>query len=113
MRIDLRPLLNPSTGKEVTNYYVTDDGRVFKEIKGTVGANGYRVLNLSRCKHTYHRIMARSFGIILDALTWVNHKDGDKLNNSINNLEPTTPKNNYEHACRMKLITAKARKDLR
>jgi len=103
MLVKLHPMVNPSTGKNVSGYYITSDARVFKEIKGTVGHNGYRVLNLNRCKFTFHRIMARTFNLIVCKSEWVNHKDGNKLNNKKKNLEASTPQHNAIHAVRTNL----------
>ena len=45
-----------------------------------------------------HTLVARTFLPQPSPLhTWVNHKDGDKYNNSIANLEWTTPRENHLH----------------
>lgn len=45
-----------------------------------------------------HRIVARTFLEQPDGATQVNHKDGDKNNNSVDNLEWVTPSSNIRHA---------------
>lgn len=45
-----------------------------------------------------HRLVYEAFMGPIPKGMWVNHKDGNKLNNHISNLELTTPKQNHEHA---------------
>jgi hypothetical protein len=83
----------------------TKDGQgyISKEryIKPHLGNRGYMVVSL--CKNgkvkTYflHRLLATTF------MTCVNHKDGNKLNNSLENLELCTYGHNEKEAYRLKL----------
>jgi hypothetical protein len=54
-----------------------------------------------------HRLISELFGENPLGLKCVNHKDGDKNNNGINNLEYCTHKQNAEHAVKMGLIKSK------
>lgn len=54
-------------------------------------------------KHSIHRLIAITFIPNPDCLPEVNHKDGNKLNNSIDNLEWMSHSDNVKHAFRMGL----------
>lgn len=83
----------------------TKDGRgyVRKEryIKQQLGNRGYMTVSL--CKdgkihsHFVHRLLAITF------MTCVNHKDGNKLNNNLDNLELCTYGHNVKEAYRLDL----------
>jgi hypothetical protein len=60
--------------------------------------NGYFVVNLSGKTKYVHRIVCESFIKIIKSGLTVNHKDGDKSNNNINNLEIVTYSENHIHA---------------
>jgi hypothetical protein len=47
-----------------------------------------------------HRLVARAFLSPAHPFAHVNHKDGDKLNNSAENLEWCSPQENVHHAWR-------------
>ena len=94
-------------------YFITSCGRVISVARGTpkeiVGGHtkkgGYRSVVLcgpdkSPTIKLVHRLVAESFLDPVDGKTWVNHKDGNKLNNSVENLEWTTPSENLTHARR-------------
>lgn len=82
--------------KDYENYSIYDNGEVFNELtqkflKGSIGEHGYRYFRLSKDnkkKMFYgHRLVAEAFIENPDCLPVVNHKDGDKLNNNVDNLE--------------------------
>jgi hypothetical protein len=91
---------------EETTYTISDTGEVFnkknKKMKLRITPNGYVQLCL-RINKTYfyvyaHRAVYESFiGPIPTGLE-INHIDGNKLNNSLSNLEAITPKENKRHA---------------
>lgn len=62
-------------------------------------------------KHKVHRLVAITYIDNNDSLPQVNHIDGDKLNNNVDNLEWVSAKANMKHACTMGLVsTQKAQK---
>lgn len=69
--------------------------------------NKYYSCGLSRKGHTkhlkVHRMVASSFIPNGNNYPQVNHIDGDKLNNCVNNLEWVTRQQNLEHAWKMGL----------
>jgi len=90
-------------------YVVADNGKIFsnkrkikKELIGKVTKYGYRMIvftiNKKKVYVNAHRIVAKSF--IPNPLNKpeVNHIDGDKLNNSVINLEWVTASENQKHA---------------
>lgn len=87
--------------------YVNNNGTQVKR-KGRmaslyVGGSGYYYVNISvkgkRKNLRVHRIVLQTFQPIdnYEEMT-VNHKDGEKLNNNLNNLEWMTHKENIRHA---------------
>ncbi len=93
------------------NYKVFDDGRVFsnfqhKFLKGDI-VQGYIQYSLYINKKVQrikaHRLVALLFLENKDNLPCVNHKDGNKLNNSVTNLEWCTYEYNNRHARTNKL----------
>lgn len=64
---------------------------------------GYMVIGLSNInyRHTYriHRLVAEAFIPNIDNKPEVNHKDGNKENNSYLNLEWVTRQENQKHKC--------------
>lgn len=82
-------------------YYITEDGRVYSSIQNkwlkTWVNSGYLVVNLQGRKSLIHRLVAEAFIPNPDNLPVVNHKDENKLNSSVNNLEWCTYEynNNY------------------
>ena len=93
--------------KEYTGYTFTDCGKVFshrkggkKEVKGSKDKDGYLKITLvdKNGKSKYfrkHRLITIAF--LGDSEKQVNHKDGDKLNNALSNLEYVTQRENQSH----------------
>lgn len=99
-----------------SNYFVYDNGDVFnsttnKMLKGSIGEHGYRYYRLSKDnqkKMFYaHRLVAEAFIPNPDNLPVVNHKDGNKQNNNVNNLEWVSYSENIQHAHDTQLITSR------
>ena len=88
------------------NYEIDENGNVYnvcskKFLKGSIGENGYRYYRLSKNNHKKmfytHRLVAEYFLLNPDNLPVVNHKDGNKLNNNVNNLEWVSYSDNTKH----------------
>ena len=70
-----------------------------KMIKGSLGNNGYYTITFdSKTRKLAHRIVAETFLGQQEYRLTVNHKDGNKLNNEVSNLEWATYKENNDHA---------------
>lgn len=76
-----------------------------KKINGHIAKNGYRTVVVSidekpyRRKRFYiHRLVAEHFIENPNNYKFVNHIDGNKLNNHVSNLEWCTPSHNNQHA---------------
>lgn len=93
--------------KRNTNYLIDEDGNLFskrfnKKLNPKRNHDGYLRIQLwknNKCTFTsIHRLVAENF--IENPLhkPFVNHKDGNKQNNSVNNLEWCTQKENIKHS---------------
>lgn len=92
------------------DYYVTDDGRIWsgksnKFLSLQDDKNGYKKVTLqsydSKRGHRYsvHRLVMENFKPVENMKELqVNHKDGDKTNNNLSNLEWVTCEENIHHA---------------
>ena len=87
------------------NYEISSLGNVRSENKDMVRLqhkrNGYLAVNLynkGMSQLLVHRLVAVAFLQNPDGLPQVNHKDGNKLNNAVENLEWCTAKGNMTHA---------------
>ena len=92
---------------EKSEYTVDNLGRIYSKfskdyLKPYVNTSGYYLVDLHHKKqrHTMqvHRIVAIAFIPNPDLLPTVNHKDGNKANNTVENLEWMTHLDNVRHA---------------
>jgi len=94
-------------------YLVDEKGNVFslftnKYLKQSESKTGYLVVNIrinnKRVPAYIHRLVAEAFIANTDNKPEVNHKDGNKHNNTVDNLEWVTNKENIEHSVRVGLL---------
>lgn len=75
-----------------------------KILKTWVINSGYEVVSLRKNKKRFnkliHRIVAETFLDNLNGYSQINHKDENKLNNYLSNLEWCTPKYNQLYNCK-------------
>ena len=95
--------------KDFENYYIYSDGRVQNcntnhFLKYTTDKNGYLKVRLYKDKHQHtllvHRLVALAFLPNPDNYSQVNHKDENKHNNDISNLEWCSAKYNANYGTR-------------
>lgn len=105
---------NKGRVKSLARTIVRSDGQ-YKSIKEKIlksgtSSKGYQQINLCRNGKQktmkIHRLVAEAYIPNSKNKPEVNHKDGDKSNNVISNLEWVTPKENMRHAYDIGLIRA-------
>ena len=87
-----------------------------KLLSTRVDKYGYICVSLQkdnkRKSYTIHRLVMQAFSIDMPKET-INHKDGNKKNNNIENLEWATPKENIRHAIKHKLRIKRTKRVIR
>lgn len=85
---------------DVLGNIYSSKGNIF--LKKHKDAHGYIVVGFNKNLKTYHfkvhRLIAENFLSNPKGLPIINHKDGDKSNNNISNLEWSTHSRNLKHA---------------
>ena len=90
-------------------YSIEEDGRIYSHfnkryMKTSIDKDGYLTISLRNNKNGYsrfgvHRLLLIAFNPIENMENMqVNHKDGNKLNNNLSNLEWVTCEENLKHA---------------
>ena len=86
-------------------YYISNYGRIKnnrKILKTYMNNSGYTcidfTINKCRTKHLVHRLVCLTFLDNPDSLPEVNHKDEDKSNNNLDNLEWCSRSHNKQHS---------------
>lgn len=100
--------------KDIGSYIVYSDGRVYSKISErflnpTLCSSGY--LTLGSVLGSVHRLVVKTFMGEIPLGLAVNHKDGDKTNNNLSNLEVVTYSENMRHAYRIGLISTHGSKN--
>lgn len=97
-------------------FLATKDGKIIekrgKELKGHIDNSGYKEVILSENgankQFLVHRLIAKTYIPNPHFLPFVNHIDGNKLNNAVDNLEWCTRSQNAIHSYRtglQKIVT--------
>lgn len=99
--------------KGFSDYAVSDTGNVYSlknkqqaiKLKPILTQTGYLTVSLRKDSKSYvkriHRLVMETFVSNVKKLPQVNHKDGNKTNNRIENLEWCTCSENLKHAYRV------------
>lgn len=104
-------------------YYVSNLGNVKtidynhqqieKNLKPVIRNNGYKYVAINKKQLAVHRLVAMAFIENNDNKPFVNHVDGDKTNNKVENLEWCTAKENMSHAFKNNLVNTRSVKQQR
>lgn len=97
-----KPVLGYENNYEVSDIASVRNVSTGKILKPRLMPNGYHSVSLcvsGKCtRYTLHRIVCEAFLGERPYGHEINHKDGNKINNNLSNLEYLTPKENMHHA---------------
>ena len=87
----------------LNDYEITRDGKIINKTNGRVvkpqkNGKGYLRVSIGGKLQFVHRLVAQKYLPNPENKPQVNHKDGNKLNNSVDNLEWSTNAENRIHA---------------
>lgn len=99
---------------ECNGYEISSAGNVRNKYTGNtlkpmLNNKGYARVKLGGRYYLIHRLVAQAFIPNNQSKPQVNHKDGDKLNNHVKNLEWVTDQENREHALINGLVADKTK----
>jgi len=94
--------------KNFENYYINPNGEIISvnkyrmgKIHPSIRPDGYVIVilynNKKKSTHYLHRLVADAFLPKVAEKTYINHKDGNKQNNNVENLEWCTYSENNKH----------------
>lgn len=92
----------------LSDYIVTEQGEIInkrnaKKVKPQLNGKGYLRVSIGGKLQFVHRLVAQIHIPNPENKPQVNHKDGNKLNNCVDNLEWSTNKENRKHAVKNRL----------
>ena len=98
-----------SLPKPMEAYFASKDGRIFstkrvktgRELRQRLNTSGYPVVRLQTGWVSVHRLVFQAFHGTMPEGTTVNHKNGDKEDNRLINLEPASVRENVYHSGRV------------
>ena len=96
---------------EVSNYGDIRNSKTRRIRRNNINRQGYYFVSISlgsrekKVTLKNHRAVAETFILNPNGLPCVNHKDANKLNNRVDNLEWCTHSENSKHAENLNLIT--------
>jgi hypothetical protein len=92
----------------LNDYIITEQGEIInkrngRKVKPQPNGKGYLRVSISGKLQFVHRLVAEKHIPNPENKPQVNHKDGNKLNNSVDNLEWATNQENRDHAVKNRL----------
>lgn len=99
------------------NYIIYENGEIYslksnKKLKGILHNNGYLYVRINKKQYSIHRLVAKTFISNLENKPQVNHIDGNKKNNKVENLEWCNASENRKHALKNKLAKINTKNQL-